>query len=93
MPQPRPELQPSQRPASRRRDVRAAFVALAITGGVMYLFSGWLNSERAEEFGPSYAGCATARAAGVAPLLRGQAGYRADLDPDGDGVACDPAKS
>jgi hypothetical protein len=33
--------------------------------------------------------CAAARAAGAAPLLRGQAGYRAGLDRDGDGVACE----
>ncbi|MFI1177882.1 excalibur calcium-binding domain-containing protein [Streptomyces melanogenes] len=34
--------------------------------------------------------CAEARAAGAAPLLRGQPGYRAGLDRDGDGVACEP---
>jgi len=38
---------------------------------------------------PSYANCAAARAAGVAPILRGQPGYRDRLDGDGDGVACE----
>ncbi|CUM35799.1 hypothetical protein BN2537_563 [Streptomyces venezuelae] len=28
-------------------------------------------------------------AAGAAPLLLGQPGYRAELDRDGDGVACE----
>lgn len=36
-----------------------------------------------------YANCAAARAAGVTPLLRQQPGYRAALDRDGDGVACE----
>ncbi|MEO7588612.1 MAG: excalibur calcium-binding domain-containing protein [Arachnia sp.] len=33
--------------------------------------------------------CAAARAAGAAPLRRGEAGYRAGLDRDNDGVACE----
>src|SRR6478735_8006764 len=36
-----------------------------------------------------YANCAAARAAGVAPLYAGQAGYRPALDRDSDGVACE----
>jgi putative cell wall-binding protein len=36
-----------------------------------------------------YANCAAVRAAGKAPLLRGQPGYRSGLDRDGDGVACE----
>lgn len=36
-----------------------------------------------------YANCAAARAAGAAPLFAGQAGYRAGLDRDSDGVACE----
>lgn len=36
-----------------------------------------------------YANCAAVRAAGKAPLRRGQPGYRAGLDRDGDGVACE----
>lgn len=37
----------------------------------------------------SFANCGAARAAGVAPLRRGQAGYSTKLDRDGDGVACE----
>lgn len=36
-----------------------------------------------------YANCSAARAAGAAPIYRGQPGYRAALDRDGDGVACE----
>jgi endonuclease YncB( thermonuclease family) len=36
-----------------------------------------------------YANCAAARAAGAAPLHRGQPGYRAPLDGDHDGIACE----
>ena len=36
-----------------------------------------------------YPNCAAARAAGAAPLRRGDPGYRAGLDRDGDGVACE----
>lgn len=34
--------------------------------------------------------CDDARAAGAAPLYRGQPGYRAEMDGDDDGVACEP---
>jgi hypothetical protein len=36
-----------------------------------------------------YKNCDAARAAGAAPILRGQPGYAPKLDRDGDGVACD----
>lgn len=36
-----------------------------------------------------YANCSEARAAGAAPLYRGDPGYAAKLDRDGDGVACE----
>lgn len=36
-----------------------------------------------------YANCAAARAAGVAPLHRGEPGYRSALDRDNDGIACE----
>jgi general secretion pathway protein G len=36
-----------------------------------------------------YANCTAARAAGAAPIRRGEPGYRAALDRDGDGVACE----
>lgn len=36
----------------------------------------------------TYASCADVRAAGKAPLHRGDPGYSSKLDRDGDGVAC-----
>ena len=40
-----------------------------------------------------YADCDAVRTAGAAPLLRGQPGYTDLLDRDGDGVACEPART
>jgi ABC-type uncharacterized transport system auxiliary subunit len=36
-----------------------------------------------------YPNCTAVRAAGKAPLYRGQPGYSSSLDRDGDGVACE----
>ncbi|GAA3969153.1 GmrSD restriction endonuclease domain-containing protein [Gordonia caeni] len=36
-----------------------------------------------------YRNCSAARAAGAAPLYRGQPGYSSKLDRDGDGIACE----
>jgi len=37
-----------------------------------------------------YDGCNAVRAAGAAPLYRGQPGYREEMDGDDDGIACEP---
>lgn len=37
----------------------------------------------------SYRNCNEARAAGAAPIRRGQPGYGKHLDRDGDGIACE----
>lgn len=42
--------------------------------------------------GRAYANCAEARAAGAAPVRRGEFGYGAHLDRDNDGVGCEPYK-
>ena len=39
--------------------------------------------------GVYYANCTAARAAGAAPILRGQPGYASKLDGDNDGIACE----
>ncbi|WP_213982539.1 excalibur calcium-binding domain-containing protein [Sphingomonas sp. dw_22] len=39
--------------------------------------------------GAYYPNCAAARAAGAAPIRRGDPGYSGRLDRDGDGVACE----
>ncbi len=42
--------------------------------------------------GAYYPGCNAARAAGVAPILEGEPGYRPELDGDSDGIACEPVR-
>jgi len=42
------------------------------------------------ETGAVYQTCNDARAAGVAPMYRGEPGYAPWLDPNNDGVACEP---
>ena len=39
--------------------------------------------------GAYYANCTEAKAAGAAPLYRGEPGYREKLDRDKDGIACE----
>jgi len=39
--------------------------------------------------GASFANCSAARAAGAAPVRRGDPGYGQHLDRDGDGVGCE----
>lgn len=39
--------------------------------------------------GTYYGSCDDVRAAGAAPLRRGEPGYRPGLDRDNDGIACD----
>lgn len=38
----------------------------------------------------AFPSCAAARAAGAAPMSRGDPGYNPNLDGDGDGLACEP---
>ena len=40
--------------------------------------------------GYPYRSCAQARAAGAAPMRRGEPSYNPNLDGDGDGIACEP---
>ena len=42
---------------------------------------------------PFYQNCDEARAAGAAPIRRGEPGYRPALDRDNDGVACEDGSS
>lgn len=44
---------------------------------------------RGPSTGGAYANCAAARAAGAAPVRRGDPGYGPHLDRDGDGVGCE----
>lgn len=42
--------------------------------------------------GRAFANCSEARAAGAAPVRRGEPGYGAHLDRDNDGIGCEPYK-
>ena len=61
--------------------------APADTGAQRYAASAKRRSAPADVYYPN---CAAAKAAGVAPIYAGEPGYRANLDGDGDGVACEP---
>lgn len=45
---------------------------------------------RAPQAGDYWARCDAARAAGAAPIYRGEPGYRSEMDGDSDGIACEP---
>ena len=47
------------------------------------------QSEPEEQARTYYANCTEAKAAGAAPLYRGEPGYRDKLDRDHDGIACE----
>lgn len=42
--------------------------------------------------GRAFANCSEARAAGAAPVRRGEPGYGPHLDRDDDGIGCEPYK-
>ncbi|GAA4032816.1 hypothetical protein GCM10022281_10650 [Sphingomonas rosea] len=46
----------------------------------------------AREKSVSYAGCREVRRLGLAPLRRGEPGYRPWMDGDNDGLACEPVR-
>ena len=50
--------------------------------------SAGLKRLRAPQEGDHRGGCNAARAAGTAPIYRGEPGYSERMDGDGDGVAC-----
>lgn len=72
------------------------FMGLAIWQGGPILASIYRTAtmspeERAAvESSAYYPNCDAARAAGVAPIRRGEPGYRQAMDGDYDGVACEP---
>jgi len=67
-------------------DQKAAFVGavkdVGITAGMV--------RERSPQDGDYWRRCDDARAAGTAPIYRGEPGYREGLDRDEDGIACEP---
>ncbi|MEL1251900.1 thermonuclease family protein [Aurantiacibacter gilvus] len=51
-----------------------------------------IASNQSNNQGIYFANCREARAAGAAPLYRGEPGYRPEMDGDGDGIACEPPR-
>jgi Excalibur calcium-binding domain len=51
--------------------------------------SAGLVRARSPQPGDSWSRCDEARAAGTAPIYKGEPGYRDGLDADGDGIACE----
>jgi hypothetical protein len=49
-----------------------------------------LQSFRSPAFGTAFRNCTEARAAGAAPVRRGDPGYGPHLDRDNDGIGCEP---
>lgn len=86
----------------RLRDVQKltpVFVGVAIGAGGFFLIDRAIEKANARRPPAaavastphlSFATCDAARAAGRAPLHRGQPGYNRRLDTDRDGVACEP---
>ncbi|MFI9610721.1 excalibur calcium-binding domain-containing protein [Streptomyces sp. NPDC052023] len=50
---------------------------------------GGFDDSSGSDTGVYYGNCSEARAAGAAPIHRGEPGYASHLDRDNDGVACD----
>ncbi|MBY0521000.1 MAG: excalibur calcium-binding domain-containing protein [Sphingomonas sp.] len=51
-----------------------------------------LKRQREPQAGDQWGGCNDARLAGTSPIYQGEPGYREDMDGDGDGIACEPAR-
>lgn len=65
---------------------QAAAIAREVAGAAVGL------RKRPPRPGDDWGGCNDARAAGAAPIYRGEPGYREDMDGDGDGIACEPIR-
>lgn len=65
--------------------------AVAARGNEVAIATG-LKRQREPRSGDFWGGCDEARAAGTAPIYRGEPGYRAEMDGDNDGVACEPMR-
>jgi hypothetical protein len=76
----------------RTVQVLAAAIIVGAVGSYAWLHAPAAFGRVAAGQGDGFADCAQAQAAGKAPLLSGEPGYRADMDPDGDGIACDSGR-
>ena len=65
---------------------RAVIAARASNAAIVF----GLKRQREPQLGDYWSGCRDARAAGTAPIYRGEPGYRPEMDGDDDGIACEP---
>ena len=82
-------LMPGEEAEARRRRRRSSTTG---TGSrrVRSRTSGAYSAPGARDTGSAYyPNCASARAAGAAPIRAGEPGYSRRLDRDGDGIACE----
>jgi hypothetical protein len=91
---------PTATPTTTPRPLLATVFPTPSTVSVSVSVSPTVTSQRADLPSPSetvsavsYQNCAEVRAAGKAPLHRGDPGYSRKLDKNGDGVACEHGNS
>lgn len=83
------------------QQTKGILLAFVVAGGVGWLAAPIVNPNllpatktpeeiAAVERSVYYHNCNDARAAGAAPIYRGQPGYREGMDGDSDGIACEP---
>lgn len=71
-------------------------IVAGLAAVVTYVLYSWVwksnlwPSEQVRSQAAYISDCASARRMGIAPLYKGFPGYRASLDRDGDGIACEP---
>lgn len=81
---------PRRVPGIRARPLGLVAFGIFLGAGTVTLLDA-NDPQKAFAFRPAYYGnCGQARAAGVAPIYRGQPGYAPHLDADDDGIACEP---
>jgi hypothetical protein len=73
--------------AAKRSAVRRSRPAARPRPRAATIVSAFHPARRASVYFP---GCNEVRAAGLAPLYRGEPGYRVEMDGDLDGIACEP---
>ena len=80
----------------KRRSWNGIIVLAGLAAVATYILYTWVwrsnlwPSEQVRVQAAYITDCSSARRMGIAPLYKGFPGYRASLDRDGDGIACEP---
>lgn len=67
----------------------AAIALVVLPIAAVMITNGWPLDTTLRHFAAAW-NCSTARSVGLAPAHRGEPGYWTWLDPDSDGVSCEP---